>query len=209
MEGDNPSTRKRGFSPSKPPTFPSTAWGCRPKTRRSAAHCLPSFPAENSRLFHSHFVAVFSRFKSIFEASLAPFAYAHYRVFACSHCSHFCRFAAKNTKTRGSFDFQKNFYCFPGTFSTLKSTFVGFPAWFRRSKALLRLPRRNFDFQKNFRAFPGAFSCFKSTFAAVFACFRPSKVLLRFTSACFLLSKELFQFGSNKNQYIKEFLWQK
>ena len=32
MEGDNPSTRKRGGAPSKPPTFPSTAWGCRPKT---------------------------------------------------------------------------------------------------------------------------------------------------------------------------------
>ena len=38
LEGDNPSTRKRGFSPSKPPTFPSTAWGCRPKTLRFFSH---------------------------------------------------------------------------------------------------------------------------------------------------------------------------
>ncbi len=36
LEGDNPSTRKRGFSPSKPPFFPSTAWGCRPKTPLAA-----------------------------------------------------------------------------------------------------------------------------------------------------------------------------
>ena len=43
LERDNPSTRKRGFSPSKPSTFPSTAWGYRPKTRRSAMRCLPSF----------------------------------------------------------------------------------------------------------------------------------------------------------------------
>lgn len=34
LEEDNPSTRKRGGSPSKPPTFPSTAWGYHPKTPR-------------------------------------------------------------------------------------------------------------------------------------------------------------------------------
>ena len=46
MEGGNPSTRKRGFSPSKPPTFPSTAWGCRPKTPLSEykrENLLPCF----------------------------------------------------------------------------------------------------------------------------------------------------------------------
>ena len=137
-------------------------------------------------------------FKSIFEASLAPFAYAHYRVFACSHCSHFCRFAAKNTKTRGSFDFQKNFYCFPGTFSTFKSTpeasldtfstlksaFVGFPARFHASKVLLRLSLRVFSVQKNFCAFPGAISTFKSAFVAFPAQFSAFKSTL---SQCYAL----------------------
>lgn len=30
------------------------------------------------------------------------------RVFVCSHCSHFCRIAAKSTKTRGAFVFNLN-----------------------------------------------------------------------------------------------------
>ena len=37
MEGDNPSTRKRGFSSPKPSPFPSTAWGCTP--RPAASRC--------------------------------------------------------------------------------------------------------------------------------------------------------------------------
>ena len=165
MEGDNPSTRKRGFSPSKPPTFPSTAWGCRPKTRRRASPCFRVF-FENSRLFHSQFVAVFSTFKRIF---------------------------------------------------------ITFSEHFRPSKILLLLPQRSFGVQKNFCAFLDAISTFKRTFAPFLARFHASKVLLRLSlrvfdpqkyfcgslRLVFCFQKYFFQFGSNKNQYIKEFLWQK
>ncbi|MDE6735933.1 MAG: hypothetical protein K2J50_00345 [Treponemataceae bacterium] len=148
MERGTPSTRKRGFPPSKPPTFPSTAWGCRPKT------------------------------------PLAPLA-------------------------RHGFVSQKNFRGLPSVFSAFKSAFVAFPACFRVSKVLLRLSRRDFALQKHFRCFPlrvfrvqkhfcglpGVFPGFKNTFAA-----SPTR---------FRASKALFSFGSNKNQYIEEFLWQR
>ncbi|MBD5435128.1 MAG: hypothetical protein HDR36_01195 [Treponema sp.] len=68
-------------------------------------------------------------------------------------------------------------------------------ARFRLSKELLLLSWNVFDLQKYFRAFPCAILAFKSTFIA--------------SPARFQRSKALFSFGSNKNQYIKEFLWQK
>ena len=136
MEGDNPSTRKRGFSPSKPPTFPSTAWGGCPKTRRSAAHCLPSFLRKLALIPFAicrgvfdfqknfyYFLGTFSTFKNTFVASPTQFRSS----------KELLRLPRRN------FDFQKNFRAFPGAFSCFKSTFAAVFACFRPSKVLLRL----------------------------------------------------------------------
>ncbi|MBD5433900.1 MAG: hypothetical protein HDR35_06370 [Treponema sp.] len=93
------------------------------------------------------------------------------------------------------FSVQKNFRCFPCAISAFKNTFVLSLVQFWLSKVLLLLPRCGFCVQKCFCRFPSVFSDFKSSFVAF--------------SAQFRASKELFSFGSNKNQYIKEFLWQK
>ena len=118
--------------------------------------------------------------------------------------------------SRCNFGFQKHFCGFPDAILAFKSTFVASLAQFQRSKVFSWLPRRIFRVQKCFCCFPGAVSRFKNTFVAFPACFRASKVLswlsqcnFRFQKRFFLPAPRGFQFGSNKNQYIKEFLWQK
>ena len=157
LEGDNLSIRKSstclrvllrktraffGFSPSRPPTFPSTAWGSRPKTLRSFARS--NFSVQK------YFVA---------RQSLA------YRLFVCSQCSHFCRFAAKTTKIRV------------------------YSVRFWASKVFSLPPRSIFSLQKFFHCLPEAISGFKRTFTHCLACFWRSKVLLLLRSAYFGLQK--------------------
>ena len=78
---------------------------------------------------------------------------AVYRLFVCSQCSHFCRFAAKSTKIRKAI-------------LGFKSVFALHPKPFQRSKVLLCLIQGVFGLQKCFCAPPEAFSAFKSSFVA-------------------------------------------
>lgn len=91
--------------------------------------------------------------------------------------------------TRHVFDFQKNFYCFPGTFSTFKNTFVLSLVQFWLSKVFSLLPRRVFSVQKYFCCFPGVFSAFKSTFAPCPTRFRASKILSLLPRRVFCVQK--------------------
>ena len=108
-----------------------------------------------------------------------------------------------------NFSVQKYFRAFPCAILAFKSTFIASLARFLRSKVLLSLSRLVFCLQKCFRRFPGVFSAFKNTFTAFPDVFSAFKSTFKTFLAWFRASKELFSFGSNKNQYIKEFLWQK
>ena len=111
--------------------------------------------------------------------------------------------------SRRVFSVQKYFRAFPCAILAFKSTFIASLARFLRSKVLLSLSRLVFCLQKCFRRFPGVFSAFKNTFTAFPNVFSAFKSTFKTFLAWFRASKELFSFGSNKNQYIKEFLWQK
>ena len=203
---------------------------------RKAFPCLPSFcllaplaflplcgkKHKNSRFFLAKTTKI--RAYSVRVAAQC----AAYRVFVCSHRSHFCRFAAKSTKTRGHlgkvfslplrgvFGFQKYFVaarcaayrlfvcsqCSHFCRFAAKSTKIrAYSVCFHPSKAVSRLAWRIFGVQKNFHALLGAFSTFKRTFVAPLGAFlgfesifvasprrfRVSKVLCRSAMRCLRL----------------------
>ena len=132
LEGDNPSARKRGLS--KPPAFPGTAWGCRPKTLH----------------FFSH--SAFSGFARLREASPACFlasrAFARlsrcvFLLRACAHCfpGVFSGFA--RVRTASLADFWAFRMCARPA-----------PACFLASRVCARLSRRVFGLFACARGFP-------------------------------------------------------
>ena len=85
------------------------------------------------------------------------------RVFVCSHCSHFCRFAAKSTKTRGTFS----------AFSRLRTAFL---ARFWASRTCARLSRCVFGLCACAHCSLGVFSSFSRVRTASPARFRALRV---------------------------------
>ena len=156
LEGDNPSTRKRGFSPSRPPTFPSTAWGCRPKTLRSAVR-------------YAHYRVFLRKTRAFFcknHKKLAQFrqrtqklAFISAKTFSMSQKS--CVRASKvRVRTARSMRFWRkcgrilltwrifgesaSAHCFPEAFSGKVRTHFAFMACFRGKCACARLAWRDF-----------------------------------------------------------------
>ena len=139
-----------------------------------------------------------------------------YRLFVCSHRSHFCRKAEPCDKNHKNsrfflqkpqkfaqfwqkiqkfafilcvFTFQNHFRHLLGVFLGFKSGFAPHPKRFHLSKELLLLRLACFGFQKNFCDFPEAFSAFKSSFVVSPRRFRASKVFLRSTRGVFGVQK--------------------
>ncbi len=172
MEGGNPSTRKRGFSPSNHrrtcallnlglPQDPASQRGAlltefSPKTRSlysrrfylSKAFLRLSWRVFCFQKYFRCFLNAISAFKSTFVASPARFWLS--KALSC---------------LPGVFSaFKSTFEASLDMFSPLKSTFVAFPARFRTSKILSCFPLCNFGFQKHFCGFPDTISGFKSIF---------------------------------------------
>ena len=153
MEGENPSTRKRGFSPSKPPTFPSTAWGCRPKTPRFFSHstffCFGSAPKASRGAFPCFGSAPVASPACFQPLGVLP--RLSRRVFSLWECS------------QG----------FPRAILSFGSAPKASPAHFRPLGALPRLPRRVFSLWECSQGFPRAILSFGSIPKASPAHFRP------------------------------------
>ena len=155
MEGENPSTRQRGFSPSKPPTFPSTAWGCRLKTLRSAvryAHCLTTeFSCGKLALISAKTFSMSQ--KSCVRAS---------KVFSLLPRCVFGFRAHSQSLARRVSVLRERSRCFPGVFSAFGSIPKASPAHFRALGAFPLLSRRVFSLWECSQGFPRAVLSFGS-----------------------------------------------
>ena len=173
LEGDNPSARKRGLS--KPPAFPSTAWGCRPKTLRFFLHSAFFGFARLRIAFPAHFWA--SR--------------------ACARLTSACFFASRACARlpRRGFWLRALAHCFPGVFLGFARLLEAFPMCFFASRACARFSLRVFwlcafahcfpcvfsGFARLRTAFLGVFSGFARVFEAFSVCFLASRVCARFS----------------------------
>ena len=141
-----------GFSPSRPPTFPSTAWGCRPKTLRSAvryAHCLTTeFSCGKLALISAKTFSMSQ--KSCARASKVRVRISlqkHFRlsgVLPKSHAVRFLAFLACAWLTWRDFVESASAHCLPGVFSGRVRAHFAFPACFCGECGRILLSWRDF-----------------------------------------------------------------
>ena len=165
--GETLYTQGRALLTSRPPTFPSTSWGCRPKTLRSAvrdAHCLTTE-------FSCGKLAQFWRSKVLSRLAWCALNFQKYfRHFPDA----FSAFGRTPRASRGSFS------CFG-------IAPEDFPAHFQPLGAFPRLPPRISMLRERSHDFPGAFPGFGSVPTASPAHFRASGAFPRFPLRVFSL----------------------
>ena len=140
---------------SRPPTFPSTAWGCRPKTLRSAvryAHCL------TTKFSCGKLARISAKTFSMSQKSCVRAS----KVFSLLPRCVFGFRAHSQSLARLVFVLRECSRGFPGTFSAFGSIPTTSTAHFQTSGAFPRLPLLISGLREHSQGFPGGFSAFGS-----------------------------------------------
>ena len=168
-----------GFLPPNHPLSPAPlgAAAPRPCVRRFATRTasLPSFPAENSRLFQQKLFQCLKNLVSGLQKYFRyfPDAFSAFGSAPVAFPAHFCPSGAFPLLSRRIFSLWECSQGFPRTFPGFGSIPTASPACFQPLGVLPRLPPRIFVLREHSQGFPRAFPTFGSIPVAFPAHFRP------------------------------------